>query len=93
VKVIFCGVQQISGEKKDGSGSYAFCQLLYLVPILNVNQPKRSVRAYGMEQASIDLDPSSLDEFADCLPGIEIQVVVSPNPQNLQRNIVTCLGK
>jgi hypothetical protein len=93
MNIVYAGVQDISGTKKDGGGSYAFCQLLYLVPIRTADTPTRRVHAYGSEIQSVDLDPRTIDQFAGIKVGQEIKVDVSPRPDNMQRNIVIGLIK
>lgn len=87
IKVIYLGAMHAKGTSK--KGAYDFCQVKYASPLKSVTAENRTVVAFGSEEATVDLDPSVINQFAEFRTGDYVVLEVGPNPTNLQRNICT----
>lgn len=88
MKVMVIGVQHSRGVSKAGQ-SYDFAKLDYGVPVRPVSSEKRQVRGFGFEVQQVSIDPSCIPQFEKIRLPAEVELLVSPDPANLQRNIVT----
>lgn len=88
MKVLVIGVQHSRGVSKAGQ-NYDIAKLDYGVAVKPMSSEKRQVRGYGFEVQSVNIDPACLPRFEKVnLPAL-VELEVSPDPANLQRNIVT----
>jgi hypothetical protein len=88
--VKFLGVMRRAGVSKQGN-NYDICKLFYATPMQSKQSESNNFTAYGYEQRELDLDPSTINQFAGLGIGEEIDLNMVPNPQNPQRNIVSGL--
>lgn len=86
--VTYLGAIHARGTGRTGN-SYDFAQVKVAAPIRNVANDTRQVVAYGSEEQTIDLDPACLDQFAGLESGSQVELLICPNPRNIQRNICT----
>jgi hypothetical protein len=87
MKVFFIGVSVRRGVSKKGN-DYEISKLFYGVPAESKTTDAYRYVAYGMEVREVDLNPASVHEFSDIVPGTEVDLVVEPKGNNLSRNWV-----
>lgn len=87
IQVTYLGAMHCKGNGKNGP--YDFCQIKYATALEPVQSEKRTVVAYGWEESTLDLDVSSIHQFANLKPGSDVVIEVGPNPRNMNRNICT----
>jgi hypothetical protein len=89
MKVNFIGVSHRHGVSSKTNNSYSIALLAYAVPIEPKTTQSMTYVGHGYEVREIEIDPLSIVQFSDLHCGDDVCLILSPNPRNLQKTIVT----
>jgi len=92
IKVHVIGALHMKGVSKNGAGDpYDFSQVSYLTPASPIRTANCTRTVAGFEPVTINLtDPDSVIRLQSISLPCELNLDISPDPTNLQRNI--CVG-
>lgn len=92
IRVTVLGAVHMSGVSQKGAGNpYDFSQITYLIPLQPLNTANCTRTVAGLESLTIALSDKSLVHKLQSLSfPRELDLELSPDPLNVQRNI--CIG-
>lgn len=99
MKVLYLGASVRQGLSAKNDQPYIIGEVLFAYPDKSSTKtdPDGKQRwvytAHGYREGKIQLSPSCLSEFADCVPGTELELIVEPIPENPARNQVVGVSK
>lgn len=89
MKVTVFNAQRARGISKTNS-EYDICTITFGTPVQPMQSDKRQVSGYGLNAQEIGLDPMALSQFAKLTYPCEVDLLIEPDPRNINRNI--CKG-
>lgn len=90
MEIIFCGCESIQGVKKATGEAYGpFYKLYYLAPVQLVSKDTRTVSGVGYVPKDVSIDQQCFQALQTCKPLSKITLIVQPDPNNLQRTVIT----
>lgn len=92
MQVIYISASRRHGISAKTGNSYDLCKLCYGVPMESKKTESYDFIGHGLNTQEIDLDPTSLSDFVDCVPGTPISVSIAPQPSNLTKTWVNGLA-
>mgnify|MGYP002795075811 CR=1 FL=1 len=92
MKVLVLNAQRAAGISKTGN-QYDICTVTYAVPVQQVSRENRKVVGYGFNAQEVGLDPGSMGQFAAYEYPLELNLIIEPDPQNLNRNMCKGVAK
>jgi hypothetical protein len=90
MKVMVLSAQRARGVSAKTQNDYDICTIVYGTPVQSVQRPTRQVTGYGYDTQEMQLDPASLAQFSKAVYPCVLDLVIEPDPRNMQRNI--CKG-
>lgn len=90
MKVIVLNAQRARGISQKNNAEYDICTVTFGVPVQAVTRDNRQVQGFGVNPQEIGLDPAALSQFAKHSLPAELDLVIEPDPRNINRNI--CRG-
>jgi len=90
MKVLVLNAQRAKGVSKKNGNDYDICTVQFGIPIENVSREGRQVIGYGINPQEIALDPAALKDFSSYEFPVELDLIIEPDPRNMNRNI--CKG-
>jgi len=89
MKVTVLNAQRASGISKSNS-EYDICTVTFCVPVNPTRSERRTVQGFGYNAQEIALDPAALPQFSKLNYPCEVDLVIEPDPRNINRNM--CRG-
>ena len=86
--VQFIGATVGSGTSKEGK-PFDMAYLEYAVAAKDFSNDRCRINKAGFESKKIDIDPSLINQLKDYPLGAKLKLVMTPNPENPSRNIVS----
>lgn len=93
VKVQFIGASRRTGKAKDTGNPYDICMFSYLVPMEPKKTEQMQFLCHGSQAKEVEMSPDVLNQCAGIEAGAWVNVELSPNPMNMQKNIITKVSK
>jgi hypothetical protein len=90
MKVMVLSAQRARGVSAKTQADYDICTVVYAMPVQSVQRPTRQVTGYGYDTQEMQLDPAALAQFSKAVYPCVLDLVIEPDPRNMQRNI--CKG-
>jgi hypothetical protein len=90
MKVLVLNVQRAKGVSAKNNREYDISTVTYCTPVENVSRENRQVTGYGFNASELGLDPSALPQFSKHEFPCELDLVIEPDPRNMNRNL--CKG-
>lgn len=90
IQVQFVSASRRSGISKKSGAKYDMCNLAYALPLEAVDTQNMTFAGHGFEVMEINLSPEKIGDFAGLELGQQIEVALSADPRNANRNI--CIG-
>ena len=90
MKVTVFNAQRARGISQKNNSEYDICTVTFGTPVQAVQRDNRQVSGYGLNNNEIGLDPSALSQFAKHTYPVELDLIIEPDPRNINRNI--CKG-
>ena len=90
MKVIVFNAQRANGISAKNGNSYDICTVTIGTQVQGVSRTDRTVVGYGYQASEIGLDSAALSQFAKHQFPCELNLVIEPDPRNINRNI--CKG-
>jgi hypothetical protein len=90
MKVTVLNAQRARGVSAKNNSEYDICTVAFGTPVQTVHRDNRQVVGYGLNAQEIGLDPAALPQFAKLNFPCEVDLLIEPDPRNINRNI--CKG-
>lgn len=90
MKVTVFNAQRARGISAKNNSEYDICTVTFGTPVQSVQRDNRQVSGYGLNAQEIGLDPLALSQFAKLTFPCEVDLLIEPDPRNINRNI--CKG-
>lgn len=90
MKVTVFNAQRAKGVSAKNNNEYDICTVTFGTPVQSVQRDNRQVIGYGVNANEIGLDPAALSQFAKQTFPVELDLIIEPDPRNINRNI--CKG-
>lgn len=90
MKVIVLNAQRARGISQKNNSEYDICTVTFGTPVQSVQRDNRQVTGFGYNPQEIGLDPACLSQFSKVALPAELDLVIEPDPRNINRNI--CRG-
>lgn len=90
MKAIVLNAQRARGVSAKNNSEYDICTVTFGTPVQGVQRDNRQVVGYGLNPQEIALDPLALSHFAKLTYPCEVDLIIEPDPRNINRNI--CKG-
>jgi hypothetical protein len=90
MKVTVFNAQRARGVSAKNNNEYDICTVTIGTPVQSVQRDNRQVSGFGLNASEIGLDPSVLSQFSKIPLPAELDLIIEPDPRNINRNI--CKG-
>lgn len=90
MKVTVFNAQRARGISSKNNQEYDICTVTFGTPVQSVQRDNRQVVGYGIQPQEIGLDPAALSQFGKLSYPAEVDLIIEPDPRNINRNI--CKG-
>jgi len=88
MKVLVLNAERAKGVSPKNNREYDICTVTYCIPVENVSRENRQVVGYGLRAQELGLDPSAMSQFSKYEYPIELDLIIEPDPRNMNRNLV-----
>jgi hypothetical protein len=88
MKVLVLNAERAKGVSAKNNREYDICTVTYCTPVENVSKENRQVVGYGLRAQELGLDPAVLKQFARHEFPAELDLIIEPDPRNMNRNLV-----
>jgi hypothetical protein len=93
MKVMVLNAQRAQGVSQKNNSEYDICTVTFGSPVQRVQRDNRQVTGYGMNANEVGLDPAALKDFAAYTYPCELDLIIEPDPRNINRNICKGIAK
>lgn len=90
MKVTVFNAQRARGISAKTNNEYDICTVTFGTPVQTMQRDNRQVTGYGVNAQEIGLDPAALAQFSKHSYPCDLDLVIEPDPRNINRNI--CKG-
>lgn len=89
MKVTIFNAQRARGVSAKTNAEYDICTVTFGTQVQPVHRDNRQVTGYGLDAKEIGLDPAALTQFGKLVYPCEVDLLIEPDPRNINRNICT----
>jgi hypothetical protein len=93
MKVTVFNAQRAQGVSAKNNNEYDICTVTFGTPVQRVQRDNRQVSGYGLDDNELALDPAALKEFSAYTYPCELDLIIEPDPRNINRNICKGIAK
>lgn len=88
--VTVINAQRARGTSSRTGAEYDICTITFGTPVQTLQRENRQVVGFGLQTQELGLDPECLGQFQKIDFPADLDLIIEPDPRNINRNI--CKG-